>query len=123
MADKSYEEVMRWAKEQERKEREALREAAKNEGLMGKLIREAGGMSKKEYYKPLASPTKAHMYPPPKRKPSLASKSKPKPKPKPKPKRKPMTVEQKNKVLKGMGLKKEDHWRKMFGKKNKGKNG
>ena len=28
-----------------------------------------------------------------------------------------------NKVLKGMGLKKEDYWRKMFGKKNKGKNG
>ena len=110
MADKSYEEVMRWAKEQERKEREALREAAKNEGLMGKLIREAGGMSKKEYYKPLASPTKAHMYPPPKRKPSLASK------PKPKPKRKPMTVEQTNKVLKGMGLK-------PLKKKNKGKNG
>ena len=94
---------------QERKEREALREAAKNEGLMGKLIREAaGGMSKKEYYKPLASPTKA--VPPPKRKPSLASK------PKPKPKRKPMTVEQTNKVLKGMGLK-------PLKKKNKGKNG
>ena len=42
-----------------------------------------------------------------------------KPKPKPKPKRKPMTVEQKNKVLKGMGLKPKDHWREMF-KKNFG---
>ena len=50
--------------------------------------------------KPKKTPqSKKHMYPPPKRKPSLASK------PKPKPKRKPMTVEQTNKVLKGMGLK------------------
>ena len=43
-------------------------------------------------------------------------KPKPKKKPKKKPKRnKPST----NKVLKGMGLKPEDHWRKMF-KKNFG---
>ena len=49
--------------------------------------------------KPKKTPkSKAHMYPPTKKK-------------------------QTNKVLKQMGLKKEDHWRKMFGKKNKGKNG
>jgi len=59
------------------------------------------------------------------------TKRKPKPKLKRKPKSKrnnpemyPPTKKKKtNKVLKQMGLKKEDHWRKMFGKKNKGKNG
>ena len=50
---------------------------------------------------------KSKMYPPPKRKPSLASKTKPK--------RKPMTKEQTNKVLKKMGLRPL--------RKNKGKNG
>ena len=57
------------------------------------------------------------------------TKRKPKPKPKKTPKSKahmyPPTKKKKtNKVLKGMGLKPEGHWKKMFDrKKNKGKNG
>ena len=54
---------------------------------------------------------------------------KPKPKPKKTPKSKahmypPTKKKTTNKVLKGMGLKPEGHWKKMFDrKKNKGKNG
>ena len=52
--------------------------------------------------------------------PPKKTKPKPKPKPKKKPKKKPKRNKPStNKVLKGMGLKPEDHWRKMF-KKNFG---